>query len=117
MEIEKLHQGMLVATEERMAGGRRTLVYGPVSMIDKENDTIAISIDRNGGGREQRSFPASRVIPIHTLFNRKNRKIAQLISNKRTLEGFIVALARGNVRESSIQEVLETMAPDQTYSE
>ena len=116
MEIEKLRQGMLVATEERIAG-RRILVYGPVSMIDKENDTVAISIDRNGEGREQRSFPASRVIPIHTLFNRKNRKIAQLIGHKKALEGFIVALARGNVRESSIQEVLETMAADQTYSD
>ena len=110
MDIEKMHKGMLVATEEKGPSGRRTIVYGEIGIIDPGNQAVSIAVRKNGNESEYRTFDAIKVMPIHTLFNRKNRLISQLIGRSKTLEGFILALARGDVQETSAQEVLETLS-------
>lgn len=107
MEIQKVKKGMILGKEE-FALGRRRLVYGPVITIEEER--VGLEIFDNGEKAVQ-TFPAEELLPIHAIVAKKNRAIGSLVREKRTLEGFVVALARGKVEETSVQDILELLSP------
>lgn len=102
VDINKIRKGNILITEEMMFGQMR-LLYGPVFLIDNENNEVTIRL-----GEELRSFPVERLWTIPAFMVHKTAEPKVLITpGTKVLAGFIATILGGNLERNNANEIVE----------
>lgn len=101
MEINKVRKGETLITEE-IRYGRQQLVYGPVMIIDLERGEIGIKTEDG-----VRSFRPEQLSTISTFVNNCRSGKSSPSLGLRTLMGYIMSVAEGQVNERTLREIVD----------
>jgi len=102
VDINKIRKGNILITEEMMFGQMR-LLYGPIFLIDNENNEVTIRL-----GEDLRSFPVERLwtIPAFIVYKTAEPKVL-ITPGTKVLAGFIATILDGDLERNNTNEIVE----------